>query len=226
MASPDPKSTELTRRLTLALNGKRGVARRHHPGQPFPIRRIDAGPIFLPTGRICATDAYEGDDTPPLNRIVPPGEYAVEIVVAQRPQNLRFGNERAAFLLVKFAPGDPAAWTPLTAVAPADPNFLDEEPHAFVQEGATAIFSPEAGAVHFAHLKQQFDEQLKLLRKQAQRFGSNDWLNYRPGQDRPNLILVEGGFGDGTCYCYAGLSPAGRMTHLVIDFDVADPAEA
>lgn len=112
----------------------------------------------------------------------------------------------------------------MTAVAAAEPCFTDEHPNAFVQDGATGLFSPEAGAVHFAHMQQQFDDQIAAIRKQAKQFGGNEWVNYQPGQDNTNVIICEGGLGDGSFECYVGLSAAGRVARLVIDYDIADAA--
>jgi hypothetical protein len=223
-ASPDA----VAQRMTVAISAKKAKVRpgQHEAGTAFSIRRIDAGKLVLPTGRICVTDAYSADEYPPLNRLVPPGDYPVEIVVAQLPEDLPFGNERGAFIVVAFSDAKVSAWEPVTAVAPAEPCFTDKRPHAFVQEGATGIFSPEAGAVHFAHMRQQFDQQLEVIRKQAKRFGMNDWINYRPGQDPANVIICEAGFGDGTFECFVGLTPAGRVARLVLDYDIADPATA
>ena len=221
-ASPDA----VAKRMTVAVSAKKAKVRagRHEAGTAFKVRRIDAGKLVLPTGRICVTDAYSADEFPPLNRLVSPGDYPVEIVVAELPKNLPFGNDRCAFIVVTFSDAKVSAWEPATAVAVAEPCFTDERPNGFVQEGATGLFSPEAGAVHFAHLRQQFDRQLQTIRKQARQFGGNDWINYRPGRDRVNLIICEAGFGDGSFECFVGLTAAGRVARLVLDFDIADPA--
>src|SRR5260221_13417368 len=105
MATEEPTGELLIRRMNVATDGARGVIRKHqhHAGQAFAIRRIDLGKIVLPTGRIGVNDAYSPDEYPPLNRLVPPGEYPVELVVAEIPKDLPFGNDRAAFLLVTFS---------------------------------------------------------------------------------------------------------------------------
>lgn len=215
----------LDERMWVALSGTQGAVRegQHEAGQRFTIRRIDAGKIILPSGRICVADAFNPDEFPPLNRIVPPGDYPVQIVIAELPRNLPFGNPRGAFLVAKFSDVQTASWEAVTAVRAAKPCFKDDDPNGFVQEGWSAIFSPEAGAVHFAHVHQQFEEQVKLIEKQENEVGDCKWCNYRPGQDAANLVLCSGGFGDGTYHCYSGLDPAGRVTHLVIDFEIAAP---
>jgi hypothetical protein len=215
----------LVERMQVALTGTRGVVRQgqDEAGQPFTIRRVDAGKIVLPSGRICVADAFNADEFPSLNRIVPPGSYPVQIVIAELPKNLAFGNSRGAFLLVTFSKSVVTSWDTVTAVRAADPCFKDSDPNGFVQEGSSAIFSPEAGAVHFAHVHQQFDQQVKLIERQEKEEGMCRWSNYQPGQDRANVITCSGGFGDGTYHCYNGLDPAGHVTHLVIDFAIAGP---
>src|SRR5437667_8933729 len=114
-----PMPNELANRMALATSAKRAKVRagQHEAGAAFSIRRIDAGKLVLPTGRLCVSDAYSADESPPLNRIAPPGEYAVEIVVAELPKNLPFGNDRCAFLVVAVADAEVAAWEPVTAIA-------------------------------------------------------------------------------------------------------------
>lgn len=216
----------LAKRMDVALWAKAAKVRegQHEEGTAFNIRRIDAGKLELPTGRICVTDAYSADDYPPLNRIVPPGAYSVELVIAEIPKNLPFGDDRCAFAVVTFSGDSIASWEPVTAVKSACPCFTDEKPNGIVQEGGTGLFSPEAGATHFAHLRQQFDQQLATIRKQAKQFGTNDWINYRPGQEPLNIVIVEGGMGDGDFECFVGLNKVGRVARLVIDFGIGDPA--
>jgi hypothetical protein len=211
--------------MAVALSGKSGTVRAGQPeqGTRFTVRRIDAGRLRLPTGRVCIADAYSSDQYPPLNRIVPDGEYAVELVIAEVPKNLPFGNDRCAFVVVTFSKDAVASWQPVTAVKSADPNFTDGKPNGFVQEGATGLFSPEAGAVHFAHLRQQFNEQLTTIRAKADQFGTNEWINYRPGDDAGNVIIVEGGMGDGEFECFVGVTEINRVARLVVDFGIADP---
>jgi hypothetical protein len=214
----------LDRLMRVALSASKGRVgpRRPEAGAAFPIRRIDAGRLVLPTGRLCVSDAYGGDGFEPLNRLVAPGDYPVELVIAELPEDLPFGSSRCAFLVVKFGRTMPSSWGPVTAVAPAEPNFMDDRPSAFVQSGATAVFSPEAGAIHFDLMGRQFDSQLELIRGQSSRFGMNEWANYRPGQDKANVIVCEGGYGDGVMECVVGLTAAGRVSHLVVDFNIAD----
>ncbi|MGE5611898.1 MAG: DUF4241 domain-containing protein [Bacillota bacterium] len=217
--------TVLAKRMNVALSAKNAKVREDagEEGTVFTIRRIDAGKLVLPTGRICVADAYSADQFPALNRIVSPGSYAVELVIAELPKNSPYGNDRCAFAVVTFSDLQVASWEPVTAVTPARPCFTDDTPNVIVQEGATDLFSPEAGAIHYAHLRQQFDEQLRQIRKQANSFGHNEWLNYRPSQDSANVILCEGGMGDGAYECFVGLTKAGRVAQLVIDFGVAEP---
>ena len=121
-ASPDV----VIKRMTVAISARNAKvrARQHEAGTPFAIRRIDAGKVVLPTGRVCVTDAYSADEYPPLNRLVPPGDYPVEIVIAQLPEDLPFGNERCAFIVVTFSDGKATSWEPVTAVATAEPWCL------------------------------------------------------------------------------------------------------
>lgn len=218
----------LAKRMTVAVAAKHAKVRagQHEAGTPFRIRRTDAGKLALPTGRICITDAYNAEDLPPLNRVVPAGAYPVELVIAELPDDLPFGDDRCAFIVITFSDADVAAWEPVTAVSAANPNFVDARPNSFFQQDATALFSPEAGAVHFAHLAQQFDEQVEAIRKRAKRFGFRNWIEYRPGQDAANVIICEAGMGAGRFECFVGLNAAGRVARLVIDFDIADPATA
>ena len=215
----------LSERMRVALTGTHGAVReeQHEAGQSFTIRRVDAGKIVLPSGRICVADAFSPDVFPPMNRIVPPGSYPVQIVIAELPQNLPFGNARGAFLVVQFSEAQVVSWEAATAVSAADPCFDDDDPNGFVQEGYSAVFSPEAGAAHFARVYQQFDEHANLIEGLVQKIGHCDWCNYRPGEDAANVIVCSGGFGDGTYHCYNGLDAAGRVTHLVIDFEIAGP---
>jgi hypothetical protein len=218
--------TELAGRMNVALSARRAKVRAGEPeeGTEFTIRRIDTGKLRLPTGRICVTDAYSADMCPPLNRIVPPGEYPVELVIAELPKNIPFGNDRCAFAVVTFGAEPAGVWEPVTAVEPADPNFTEKRPNGFVQSGGTGLFSPEAAMVHFGNLWEQFEQRMEAIREQAQHYGRNDWVNYRPPDGLANVIICEGGFGDGTYYCFAGLTETGgRVTHLVIDFGIADP---
>src|SRR5689334_17954046 len=75
-------SNALVKRMTAATAADVAKVRagQHEAGTRFPIQRIDAGKLVLPTGRICVTDAYSADQFPPLNRIVARGDYPVEIV--------------------------------------------------------------------------------------------------------------------------------------------------
>ena len=219
----DVDNSAFVARMALALMEQSATVRqgRRGAGTHFSIHRIDAGKLWLPTGRICVTDAYSADAYPPLNRIVPPGEYPVELVIAQFAKDAR-----CAFLVVTFSDTSAASWEPITAVESATPCFMDEAPNVFIQEGATGVFSPEAAAVHFEQLHQDFDGRSESIRKQSKRFGSQDWINFRPGEDATNMIICEGGMGDGQFECFVGLTAVGRVARLVVDFGIADPAAA
>ena len=214
----------LAKRMTVAISAREAQVRKgqHEEGTVFTIGRIDAGKLRLPSGRICISDAYSADEFPPLNRIAPEGEYSVELVIAELPKGLRFGGHRCAFVVVTFLDDDIATWQPVTAVKVADPCFTEQAPNRFVQEGATGVFSPEAGAIHFAVLHQDFDEHLEFIRKQARSFGINDWINYQPSGDAPNLIICEGGMGDGDFECFAGLTKSDRLARVVVDFGIGE----
>jgi hypothetical protein len=216
---------QLKARMSTAIQAHRGRVRpgRHEAGTPFTIRRIDAGRLKLPTGRLCVADAFWGEPFAPLNRILPAGDYPVELAIAELPQNLPFGGQRCAFMIVRTSDNAPASWEPVTATEATHACFEDKAPNQFVQEGGTAIFSPEAGAVHMAHMAQQHDAQIEAIEKQSQRFGINDWCNFVPGPDSANMVICHGGFGDGYYHCYVGLTPAGRVARVVVDFDIADP---
>ncbi|HEX2973575.1 MAG TPA: DUF4241 domain-containing protein [Tepidisphaeraceae bacterium] len=218
----------LAKRMDAAISANHAKVRagQYEEGTGFTIRRIDAGKLVLPTGRICVIDAYGADCFPAMTRIVAPGSYSVDLVIAELPKDLPFGNDRCAFAVVTFSNSQVSSWEPVTAVASSGPCFTDSKPNKFVQEGGTGLFSPEAGAVHFAHLSQQFDQQLKMIRKQAKRYGAGEWVNYTPGQDQANVIICEGGMGDGTYECFVGLTDIGRMARLVVDFGICDPATA
>jgi hypothetical protein len=79
--------------------------------------------------------------------------------------------------------------------------------------------------LHFAQLQKRYDRLIRTIRAKSQHFGRNDWINHRPQKGAANLVLCEGGFGDGTYHCFVGLTPAGRVARLVIDFDIAGPTE-
>ena len=98
-------------RMKVALNGTSGFVRdeQYEAGQAFNIRRLDVGAIFLPTGLFCVADTFNADEFPPLNRIVPPGEYSAQIVIAELPRNIPFGNPRGAFLVIKFSDVQPTS---------------------------------------------------------------------------------------------------------------------
>jgi hypothetical protein len=221
------KQSMLERRMTVAITASSAKvrARQHEEGTSFKIRRIDAGMLLLPTGRICITDAYSADKYPPLNRIVPEGEYPVELVIAQIPKNLPFGNDRCAFVVVTFAREPVERWEPVTATETAEPCFTPEKPNGIVQGGGTGLFSPEAGLLHFARLHRNFDEHLEWIRSRSQQFGRQDWINYRPAKDKANVVIVEGGMGDGDYECFVGLSKIGRVLRVVVEFAIADSAD-
>src|SRR5690242_7358309 len=96
----------ITRRMELAVYGKRGVLQegQYHAGQPLKIRRLEIGKLLLPSGRICVADAYSATEFPPLNILVPPGAYPVEVALAQFSK--RIGSDRGAFLVVTFSVAD------------------------------------------------------------------------------------------------------------------------
>jgi Protein of unknown function (DUF4241) len=218
--SDQPVSLE--QRMLIAVAGNKAHVQGRDSGidTVASLRRIDAGILSLPTGRICVTDAYSADKFPALNRIVSPGGYSVQLVIVELPKELPFGNDRCAFAVVTASGDKVVKWEVVTAVESADPCFTDKNPNGFVQEGGTGIFSPEAGAVHFAHLSQQFDQQVADIRKQSKHYGKNDWINYRPGQDPPNVVICEGGNGDGDYQCFVGLTKSGRVACFIVDFGI------
>lgn len=213
--------------LSFALNGVVGVGQGSAEGAPAVLQRIDAGKLVLPTGRICVTDAYSPDEWPALNVLVPSGSYPVQLVIADIAKTNRqtMCGKRFAFMLVTFTEEPVERWSPMTAVKSADPCFTDEAPHALVQEGMTAVTSPEAADAHFAAYRR--DETLPdRLRERHQRIEYSHWLNYVPGEEPANMIMCEGGFGDGTLYCFGGFTRQGRLARLVVDFAVAVPVAA
>src|SRR4051794_37460101 len=111
----------LAKRMRVALSAKAAKVRagQHEEGTAFNIRRINGGKLVLPTGQIGVPDAYGASEFPPLNRIVPQGEYPVELVIASIPKNLPFGDDRCAFVAVTFAKDAAASWEPITAVKAA-----------------------------------------------------------------------------------------------------------
>lgn len=220
VAKEQSSSERIYRRLNMAIGGTRGLFQ-----DPFGrtgqarLRRIDAGQIVLPTGRICVTDALSADEFPPLNVMVVPGEYRVEIVLAQPPK--RLGSARGAFIVVRFSKEPLEVWQPITAVSPADPCFTDEMPNAMVQEGGIGIFSFESAAAHLARRRRdrRFVNQI-LSRSKAE--GNCEWLNFRPGRSKENAIFCAGGLGDGTCFCAGGFAKTGRLACLVVDYAFMD----
>jgi hypothetical protein len=96
-------------------------------------------------------------------------------------------------------------------------------PNAFVQEGGTGIFSMESAIDHFARLQREARFSDRWLRR-TQREGQCEWLNFRPARSRKNAIFCTGGFGDGTYFCAGGYARNGRVSHLVIDYNIIDVA--
>lgn len=87
-----------------------------------------------------------------------------------------------------------------------------------VQEGGTGLFSPEAGDAHFSVLYKNFDKHAQSLQSRYQQVGGCRWVDYRPGDGAANVIICEGGNADGNCFCYTGLTGAGRMAVFVVEF--------
>jgi hypothetical protein len=91
----------LFQRLDAAIGGNRAILRDPW-GETYParLRRIDAGKLVLPTGRMCVADAFSSTEFPPLNVLAAPGEFPVEVIVAQPPK--RVGPARGAFVVITF----------------------------------------------------------------------------------------------------------------------------
>ena len=211
---------------TFALFARRAKVRAgaHEEGTEFTIRRIHAGKLLLPTGRICVTDAYRADTWPPLNRIVPAGEYGVELVIEELPDDLPFGNDRCTFAVVTFGADAAGAWEPATAVEPADPNFTGKRPNGFVQSGGTGLLSPEA-AVFTSQLEEvsTSGSSNSAVRRTITAAMTRSTTACRRARRTSSSARAASGTAL-TTVSPDSPSTGGRVTHLVIDFGIADPS--
>lgn len=184
------------------------------------LRQLDAGQLWLPSGRIAACDGFICIDVVAFERSVAPGHYPVVLTVVHPA----IGQPFVALATVRFSDKPPTAWQ--MAVCPGQSTGQLKPGEFFgypVDSGVGCFASPEALSLIAAETSGDalFERIAGQMRANAE--GAPEWANVelRPGQ--ANAVFFSSGWGDGVYGSHWGLSDAGEMVCLTTDFGLLEP---
>ena len=198
-----------------------------------PVERIRVTELYVPTGRIVATDPLVGPERSPFTRTVQPGSYPVDVYLASTQQS----GKRIAIAVLTFQHGEPDRYE----LALTEGQSLDalESPDEyfgfFVDAGLGAFFDAETGALYNQFIEEFYRQNLGSNLYDdflAKRFKANarecdlprsdgDWLDLPlPNSPQHNVAIFASGYGDGVYPTYWGIDGSGAAVNLVIDFHV------
>jgi hypothetical protein len=172
----------------------------------FDVKQL--GKLKLASGRIVVCDPFITTPDIPLDKVVTPGEYTVEIAVAKKDTD-----ERVAFARIRFS-------------TKAVVNWIDAD---FENDSTAKGYTVDSGTGCFIGLKA-----IKLLREKiahdstfydfvTREIGNRPWANIPIAAF--NVTMFEAGYGDGSYKSFWGLDENGEPTVLVTDFCVVECKE-
>jgi hypothetical protein len=189
-------------------------------GELLVFRTVDAGQLFLPTGRIVAADPFVLPGTKAFTRSVPPGKYAAEFIIATCEKERRF-----AYAVLRFRPSLPARWELALLPGQNPSNLAEGEFFGYPVDTGMGSFMDEKTAVL---LRGQYDADENFWKTISRTLGdrSNDatgWTNFvLESVSGLNLVACESGWGDGLYGTFFGLDAENEPLCLLTDFGVVE----
>jgi len=198
-----------------------------------PLELITLGELNLPTGNIVACDPLGGlYDSIAFTRTVAPGRYPVIACIAKTEQS----EDRYALVKLEFNKEKATKWE--MALLPGEnvSELEEDDCYGFGVDAGLGCFCDVATQEKYNEYDSEFMTKYPnddiYSRELAPAFKKNaidqndeddigDWLNFKlPNQPDQNVIMFRSGLGDGTYPCYWGTTDEGKISSLVIDFQI------
>lgn len=189
----------------------------NHSRKPVDFEVVEIGGLYLPSGRVAASDPLVTPCPSPFKQAVPSGTYPVSLAIA-RFEN---GDERIAFAQLKFKESLPVRWE-MAVVDGQDAGSLAEDEYFGygVDAGTGSFMDPVAGKL----LEERMDEEDEYYNTiidgmETTYKHTRSWLSFRPSSERSeNIVCFSSGWGDGMYPSFFGYSAEGEAVALVTDF--------
>ena len=175
-------------------------------GQKALLKVVAVGTVNLQSGIVGVYDfGWAGEDFRPLNRLVSPGSYRVEVVQTE----FTSGDVRNAAVRVLL--GDPS-----TVVKWVEASTVDAGNNVVgVDAGNVTIF--DGGRFMTLQIRAHnrlYDKYIKMFSVSKRHYK----LNLTADSPSTDCVIVDSGFGDGGYPCYWGLDSNGDPAVLLVDF--------
>ena len=180
------------------------------------LTRVSVGNVYLPTGVVCAVDAFcvLGPETG-FQRTVPAGHYPVELSIAQLGPD-----QRVAFAMVRFRGEVAPRWEMALAPDQNAQDLVDSGAGCFMDITACEelLDRQDGDSSFWDDLQEKMDESYVHTWRHA---------NVEAGGGTgANVVAFSSGYGDGIYPSYFGLCQDGQASCLVTDFLVIGPPES
>lgn len=192
-------------------------------GYEIQLKTVPVGDLELPSGRLVAFDPLVAPETEPFERAVEPGNYPVELVLAEMRDE-----DQLAYAVVRFSDSVAMRWKVATIDGePSVDDWRRPEPGGFPVESAVVCLADERAAGRIIDIvNHDGDEEFERLMRHALRRGARGRSPYGhavlelPVTDSGNLPTFEAEPGLYTSHW--GFDSQGELAMFVVDFGVLD----
>lgn len=190
---------------------------------PVSTHCVDLGPLHLPTGHIYCCDPFLSREVGPLEMVVAPGAYPVQLCVATVPD----WGPRVALARLVFSAAPVTAWREASYLLDGkrQHGFRVDAGLACFMDGMTRkLFDQVVGEHHASgpaanYYDDMLAAQFKLNADPANPLSAGDWAMHSPViGNHLNIALFASGLGDGVYSARWGLDAAGQPAMLMADF--------
>lgn len=192
-------------------------------GYEIQLRTVSVGELELPSGRLVAFDPLVAPETEPFERTVEPGDYPVELVLAEMRDE-----DRLAYAVIRFNDSVAVRWQVATIDGESNTDRWGRpEPGGFPVDSAVVCLADERAAGRIIDIMNiDGDEEFERLMRHALRRGALGRSPYGhavidlPVTDSGNLPTFEADPGLYTSHW--GFDSNGELSMFVVDFGILE----
>jgi hypothetical protein len=183
----------------------------------FSFYRQEIGQVKIPTGKLVACDAlFLMDKGIPFTRMVPAGEYPVELAIARIETD-----ERIAFARIRFSDRTAVKWE-MAALPGQDIRTLKKDQiFGYPVDSGTGSFMDQRGYEELLKRSEKdgyFTFVISEMRKEYK--PTRDWTIMDYGDS--NVAFFSSGAGDGMYASFWGLDEQGNVVDITTDFNLVE----
>lgn len=199
---------------------------------------VPIGELYLPSGRIVASDPFFLAGDKPFTGEVKPGKYPVELVVA----TVEPDHHRVAFARLKFSDSPATKWTMALNEGLTEDQIRELKPGQIfgfgVDAGLGCYIDPATIEIFNSVMDKSFnangDYYTDVLASEFKEVSAKHPLSHSEGiwnvhhpvkGDERNVVMFHSGWGDGFYATYWGADNKGNVVELITDFGVVGGEE-